>query len=427
MKDYILMPPTRRDLLASMAPLFIPASALGRGGATPPSDRITMAAIGNGPRGMYVLGHFLKEADVHFVAVCDCFADRRAAAKIAVDQHYGNTNCKLYRFHEEILSRKDIDAVLIATGTRWHAVLSVLAARAGKDIYCEKPVSLTIAEGRAMANTMARYGTVWQAGTQRKSIPGYSFVREIVRGGRIGKLHAITMSFGADANWRENGFAPPEPQPDADVFDYDRWLGQAPWALYSKERVRMWRVNWDTCAGVIPDMGAHYSEFAQWVHGDEMTGPVEFEGEGVWRTEHGINNVPYDVNVRARYADGVHLWMDIKQKGTRFDGDKGWIQLLDDGTVLAEPKGVLQGTHPPEGDYKVMAPHIRNFLDCMRTRKLTVSNPETTQRAHSIVHCAGISLRLGRKVRWDPESELFIGDDEANNMLARTMRAPWSI
>jgi predicted dehydrogenase len=421
---------SRRNLLggavAAAAPLFVPASALGRGGATAPSDRITMAAIGNGPRGMYVLGHFLKENDVRFVAACDCFADRRAAAKTAIDQHYGDTACQTYSFHEQVLERKDVDAVLIATGDRWHAVLSVLAARAGKDIYCEKPISLTIAEGRAMADTMRRYGTVWQAGTQRKSIPGYAFVREVVRSGRIGKLRTITASYG-DGGWRRQLCPAAEPEPDPEVFDYNRWLGQAPWAPYSKARVANWRLNWDTSGGVVVDMGPHYCDFAQWVHGSELSGPVEYEGEAVWREDHGLNNVPYLMNVRARYADGVELLMDAKPKGVRFDGEDGWILLVDEGAVSAFPDSLLKGLTPPEGNWKIMAPHIRNFLDCVRTRKQTVSPPEIAQRSHAVVHCALISLRLGRKLRWDPETELFIGDDEADNMLARTMRAPWRI
>lgn len=407
---------TRRAFLASAA--AVPAVAA--------SDRVRMGAIGGGPRGRYVLDNFLKESDVQVVAVCDLFADRRQAAKEAVDKYYGNTACAAYRYHEQILERADIDAVLIATGDRWHAVLSVLAARAGKDIYCEKPFCLTIAEGRALVDTMKRYGTVWQCGSQRKSIPGYRFVVDVVRDGRIGKLHTITMSFGTES-WRPNGLPVPEPEPDPDVFDYDRWLGQTPWAPYSKLRVQHWRLNWNTSAGPIADMGPHYAEFAQWARGNEMTGPIEFEGEGMFRPEDGLNNIPYFVNVRARYADGVRLLMDSGPKGVRFDGDKGWIRLADEGAVTVEPDSVTRGLKPPEGNWKFITPHIRNFLDCLKSRQLTVSHPEIAQRSHTICHCAGICLRLGRKLRWNPEAERFIGDEDANNMLSRSMRAPWRI
>jgi predicted dehydrogenase len=395
-------------------------------GIAAPSDRITMAIIGAGPRGMYVLSEFLKHPDVRFVAACDCFADRRARAKQLIDTHYGTADCAAHRFHEEVLERRDIDAVLIATGDRWHAVLSALAARAGKDIYCEKPISLTIAEGRAMAETIKRYGTVWQCGTQRKSIAGYRFVVDVVTSGRIGKLHTITASMG-DGGWRNNGLTIPENPPAPDVFDYDRWLGQAPWAPYSKNRVALWRLNWDTSAGPIADMGPHYFEFAQWARGDELTGPVEYEGEAAFRPEHQFNEIPYFVDVRARYADGMRLRIDSGPKGVRFDGDRGWIQLLDEGRIEADPKSLLKGLQVPESNWKVMAPHIRDFITAVRTRGAAVSPPEVAQRAHTIVHCANLCLRLGRKLRWDPATELFIGDAEANNMLARTMRAPWQI
>ena len=402
------------------------AMAAAAAGKAAPSDSLTMGLIGAGPRGMYVLSEFLKHSDIRFVAVCDCFAERRNQAKQAVDQMYGNTGCASYRFHEQVLERKDIDAVLIATGDRWHAVLSVLAARAGKDVYCEKPISLTIGEGRVVVETMKRYGTVWQCGTQRKSIPGYKFVVDVVRGGRIGKLHTITASMG-DGPWRLNAPAVPAPAPDPEVFDYDRWLGQAPWEPYSATKVKLWRLNWDTSAGPVADMGPHYCEFAQWARGDETTGPVEYEGAAEFRSEHQFNNVPYFVDIRARYADGTRLLIDSKPKGVRFDGDKGWIQLFDEGGVAADPKTVLQGIKPPESNWKLMAPHIRNFVECVRSRKPTVSNPEVAQRAHTIVHCTNLAARLGRKLRWDPETELFIGDDEANNMLVRAMRAPWTV
>lgn len=224
---------TRRAFLKSSAvsaPVIVPGAALGLNGATPPSDRITMGVIGLGPRGQYVLENFLLEQDVHFVAACDCFAERREQGKQIIDKQYGNRDSTAHRLHEEILERKDIDAVLIATGDRWHAVLSVLAARAGKAIYSEKPVGLTIAEGRSLVETTKRLGTVWQAGTQRQSIPGYKIVVDAVRAGKIGKLHTMTLSCGTGAGWRANGQPVAEPAPDPNVFDWDRWLGQAPWA-----------------------------------------------------------------------------------------------------------------------------------------------------------------------------------------------------
>lgn len=427
MKDYHLKGRVmnRRDFLrlgvALTVPYIVPSSALGRGGATAPSEQITLGAIGGGGRGMNDLRDFLKEKDVRCLAVCDCWADRRNRTKAMVDAHYGNKDCVAHRFHEDVLGRDDIDAVLIVTGDRWHGLLSILAARAGKDIYCEKPSTLTIAEGRTLVETTKRYGTVWQCGTQRRSNDAFAFVAETVSGGRIGKLRTITTSFGG---WGGNGFAKPEPVPKG--FDYDRWLGQAPWAPYSRVRVSLWRNNWDTGAGPIPDMGAHYFDFAQWAHKSEMSGPVEFEGEGEF-PDDGFANVPFKINVEARYADGVRVLMNSGAKTVRFDGDEGWIHITDVGEITAEPRSVLEGLTVPRVHWSYMAGHIRNFLNCIRSRKLTVSHPEIAHRAHTMAHCANISLRLGRKVRWNPETERFVDDEDANNMLSRTMRAPWRI
>lgn len=204
-------------------------------------------------------------------------------------------------------------------------------------------------------------------------------------------------------------------------------LGQAPWAPYSPERVRMWRLDWELSAGAIADMGPHYFDFAQWARGDETSGPVEYEGFGIFRREKKLNTIPGVVDVRARYADGTLLRIDSGPKGVRFDGDEGWIQLNDEGAITAYPKSVLAGRDVPNVGWNVMAPHIRNFLDCMRSREQTVSSPEVSQRSHTIAHCANLSIRLDRKLCWDPEVELFIGDEQANNMLARSMRAPWRI
>jgi predicted dehydrogenase len=328
----------RRGVLGiSAAPLVVSSSALGGGPQVAPSERITLGAIGQGSRGRSVLSDFIRQKDLQCVTVCDCFEERRRQAKAMVDGYYGNTDCRPTRFHEEVLGRDDIDAVLVATGDRWHSALSTLAAKAGKGVYCEKPFSLTVAEGRALVDLTDRYGTVWQCGTQRRSNDSYRFVAHVVKSGMIGRLETITASLGS---WSGNGLAKPEPEPDADQFDYDRWLGPAPWAPYSSVRVRLWRNRWDTGAGVIADMGAHYFDFAQWAHQSELSGPVEYQGTAVW-PEGGLAEVPFEVDVEARYADGVRLLMTCGPKGVRFDGDEGWIQCTDDGTIAAEPQSIL--------------------------------------------------------------------------------------
>lgn len=414
---------SRRVFLNSIAALAT-APSIVRAAAVAPSNRITLGVIGLGNRNTSNLGHFLQQPDVRCVTVCDCFADRRARGKKLVDEFYGNQDCVATRFHEELFARKDLDAVLIGTGDRWHTVLSILAARAGKDVYCEKPFCLTISEGRALVETMKRFGTVWQCGTQRRSNGAYRFVAEGVKGGMIGRLRTITMSFGP---WGGNGIATPEPPPDPEVFDYDRWLGQTPWAPYSKVRVALWRNNWDTSAGPIVDMGPHYLDIAQWAHNSESSGPIEFEGTATWPEPGGIANVPFAVDVQARYADGVRILMNSGPKGVRFTGDDGWVQISDAGEITAQPTSILRSRAVPRVDWSLMSDHVRNFLDAIKTRSLTASHPELAQRAHTAAHCANICLRLGRKLHWDPMRELFVNDDTANRFLARAKRVPWNV
>lgn len=407
-----------RTLSAVVAlPYIVPSSVLGKDGSIAPSERITLGSIGCGNRGLYDLTHFLSEPDAQCIAVCDCWESRREKAKSIVDKHHDNTDCMAHRFHEELLAREDIDAVLIATGDRWHAVMSILAARTGKDIYCEKPYCLTIAEGRMLVETTRRFGTIWQCGTQRRSNRSYAFVVDAVRREAIGRLHTITTSFGG---WGGNGVAMPKPIPPG--FDYDRWLGQAPWAPYSPVRVDLWRNHWDTGAGPIADMGPHFFDIVQWAHDTEHSGPVEFEGQGQFPTD-GFANVPFKVNVQARYSDGVLIRMNSDTKGVRFNGDKGWIHIDDFGNIT--PRKMLADWNVSGIGYKYMAGHIRNFLDCVRSRQQPASHPEISHRSHTIAHCANICLRLGRKLRWNPQAERFVHDEYANRMLARTMRIPW--
>jgi len=403
-------------------PWILPSTALGLDGATAPSERITLAAIGLGGRNRSNLSHFLGQEDVRCLAVCDCFADRRMMAKKLVDRHYGTADCKATRFHEEVFGRDDIHAVLVGTGDRWHTPLSILAAKAGKDVYCEKPFSLTIEEGRRLVDVTNRYGTVWQCGTQRRSNESYRFVVELIGSGKLGKLHTITAVLGG---WGGNGVAKPEPEPDRDVFDYDRWLGQSPWAPYSPVRVGLWRNHWDTGAGVIADMGAHYFDFAQWARGSYTDVPLEFEGTAVW-PKGGSSEVPFSVDVTARYADGVRLLRKNGPKGVRFDGDEGWVHVTDGGEITAEPKSIVSQS-APRMHWAVMRGHVRDFLDSIKSRKRARSYPEVAHRVHTICHCANIGLRLGRKVVWDPRAEQFVDDEQANRMLRRVPRPPWDV
>ena len=419
----------RKALSAGIvAPAIVPATALGRGGAVPPSDRITLGAIGLGARCRHVLGHFLNQPEIQVPIVSDCFADRRKAGKDIVDQHYGNKDCAVTRFHEEILDRKDIDAVLVATGDRWHSVMSVLASKAGKDVYCEKPASLAIGETRALVDEFKRSKRIWQCGTQRRSNPGYRFVVDIVKSGRIGTLQTITTANGCGASFRVNGVPKPEPEPGAELFWYDRWLGQSPRADYSEFRVRNWRLNWSTGGGTLVDMGPHYLNFAQWAHDSEDSTAEEFEGEGTFFPSPNFNNTPYFYNVRALYRDGVRIYITSgKTKGVRFDGDKGWIWLSDEGEIEVDNPRILRGLKQPESNWKILTPHLRDFIDCVRTRKQTIANPERMHRVHVMVHAANLSLRLGRKLRWDTKNENFIDDEEASRMITRPMRDPWNI
>jgi len=418
----------RSAAAAIAAPLFVPASALGKDGRAAPSDRIGIAGIGMGGRMGSHLRNFLPQKEVQWVAACDCFASRRKAAKAYIDKYYGNKDCLATRSHEEVLARKDVDAVIIATGDRWHAVLSALAGRAGKDVYCEKPFSLSIVEGRQMVGVMKRYGTVWQCGTQMRSNTSHRFVAEAVRGGRIGNLKRITAGLGGSVQRPTSQYPAPAPQPmpDADIFDYDRWLGQAPWAPYSSKRVGDWRNRWDTGGGAVCDLGAHYFDVAQWAHDSEETGPVKYEFQARWRIP-GFNQMPCDFKVIARYADGVELIGRPGRKEMHFEGDEGWIHILVNGVITAKPASILADRHVPRMDRQFMKGHVEDFLSCIKTRELTAAHPQRAQKSHVICHCANIALRLRRPLKWDNGTGRFVDDDQANRLLARTMRAPWRI
>lgn len=419
----------RRRFLQSVAavtvPLIVPGSVLGLNGATSPANRIRFGAFGVGNRARAILPNFLSFKELLFVAVSDCRADRLESGKKLIDDHYSNSACSAYADFREMLARKDIDAVLIATGNRWHGLGSIYAARAGKDIYCEKPVTLTIGEGRKLVETCRQFGTVYQAGTQRRCTASYRFARDMVRQGRIGRVHTVEMQVWAGKGLEHEAEVPPPAG-----WNYDFWLGQAPWHPYVPVRAKNWQYFWDTAEGILADMGCHYTDQMQWVLGTDDTGPLEFEAKGEFPDPAKFcNDTPLTAEARCKYANGVTAVMyqrgEFKERYLRFIGDEGWIQVDDEtDAVTAEPKSILSFRGTGGAGWGDASDHVRDLVRCIRSRKQPACHPEVAHRAMTICQAWNISLRLGRKLKWDPVQERF-DVPEANRMLYREPRAPW--
>jgi predicted dehydrogenase len=426
---------TRRDLLMRSAgavlaaPWLAPAAALGRDEKTAPSERISLGVIGIGPRCTYDLKAMLPFPDVRCAAIADVQAKRRDAGKALVDEHYGNKDCVLYRDFRELLDRKDIDAVLIATGDRWHAPASILAAKAGKDVYSEKPCGITVAACQELADVMHHEKRVFQAGTQRRSVPNFQKAVELAHSGKLGKLHTLHASVYMPV--LDNTWLPAQPAPDRDLVDWNLWLGPAAWRPFNQQYCDgKWRGQWDFDSGArLLDWGAHTVDLCQWANKADDTMPIEYE--------------PTETNIVCRYANGVKLILDflkepfgdrsphfITRLGTcpvRFEGEDGSVETGDAGEIVATPDALQKEI--PEGTKRVpgldVTAHSRNFFDCIRTRKQTAANPDVMRRSHIACHAAAIAWVLQRKLKLDPEKEVFIDDEEANLMCSRPARR-WS-
>ena len=419
---------SRRGFLVSAASAGIGAAGLAKfAAAAEPTnqkvaaiDRLSLGVIGTGPRALTDLSCFLKESDVRVIAVCDVQRERRDAAKAIIDKHYGDSGCKLYRDFRELLARPEIDAVLIATGDRWHAAASVLAAQAGKDIYCEKPFSMTIAESRALASAMDRYGRIYQAGTQRRTIPNFIYAIELVHSGKLGKLrklHAHTLDPKTTQDW-----LPEQPLPAAEVVDWNMWLGPAPWRPYNSAYTGGgWRDHYDFHSGGILEWGSHTVDLCQWANGADSTTPVEF--------------TPTAGGATAKYANGVELilrghgsgWLGLGTCAVRFEGEDGWIETGDSGQFRVFPESlrselrieVMAGTDPKY--------HVREFIRAVKTRAQPSANATVAAQSHIACHAATIAWRLGRTLAFDPANDRFLDDEPANRLCSRALREPWQV
>jgi predicted dehydrogenase len=423
----------RRQFLQTLGtavatPLVLPARVLGLDGSVAPSNRITFGAIGIGNRARHILPNFLSFAEIQWIAVTDARAERLASAKELIDTHYGNKACRAYPDFREMLAQKDMDAVLIATGNRWHAMASMFASHAGKDIYCEKPISLTIREGRMLVETCRRHGTIYQAGTQRRSTASYQFAREMVRQGKIGRVHTVESQV-----WCGGTVPHQKPAPVPAGLDYDQWLGPVQWRPYVPGRMQAWHSFWDTGEGMHTDMGTHYTDQMQWVLDTDHTMPVEFWTEDiVWPDPvKFMSETAISGTFRCRYANGVNGVIyqrgGFRDRYIRYIGDEGWIQVDDDtDEVKAEPKSILSQRVSTGVSWANAGDHIGNLLRSIRSRRPTICHPEVAHRAQAIVEAMTISARLNRRLQWDPVKELFDNED-ANRMLWREPRAPWRV
>ncbi len=423
---------TRREFIqaagaAWAAPWVISSTALGAPGRPSVGDRITTALIGSGGRGNQIIA-----GGDRVVAVCDVDSKHCEKTKAKIDGLMGNTACTMYSDFRDVLARDDVDAVVIATPDHWHATMAAAAMKAGKSVYVEKPLSVSIHEGRLLADVVKRYGGILQVGSQQRSDEKFLKACELVRNGRLGELKTVRVEIPT----RPGKSDPWSPQPVPKELDYDMWLGPAPWAPYHKDRCHYnFRFVSDYSGGDVTNWGAHQLDIAQWGIGADDSGPVEMIGRGK-RNETGLHDVYYDVHVDFKYANGVTVEFRSGEgpdgNGVRFEGTEGWI-FVSRSKLVAEPRSILDSRIGPDeihlAPHSAGKTHMGGWLDCVRSRnpKGLIVPVEVGHRSATVCHLANIAMELQRKLEWDPVKEQFVDDDQANRLTCRPARSGWQI
>ena len=421
---------------ALACPAIIPGSALGKDGAVAPSNRIVMGCIGVGGMGRGDMGAFLGSPDAQVVAVCDVKPDARELACNEVNTKYGTKDCKVYTHFWDLVARDDIDAILIASNDHWHVLHALAAVRAGKDVYVEKPLGMSIEELLVLRDAVHRYGRVFQFGTQQRSMREFRQACELVRNGRIGKLHTIKVGVHSGAPAERSGLKTFTPAPIPEGFDYDLWLGPAPVAPFIPQRVinPHWFHISDYSLGYISGWGIHHIDIAQWGNGTELTGPVEIEGTAAFPNDDALCDNPISWDVKYKYANGVDLiftgagpgFVGVRH-GITFEGTDGSV-WVNRGAIEAEPKSLLQEKPGPNDIHlPISNHHQQNLLDSIRSRRKTIAPIEVAVRSDTVCQLGWIAFQLQRKLKWDPDNERFVDDALANEMLKRAMRQPWHL
>ncbi len=409
-------------------PYVVRSTALGADGAIAPSERITMGCIGVGSQGSGNMNGFLNKKTAQVVAVCDVDRRNRDRAKATVDKKYGNADCAAYSDFRELIARDDIDALSLAMPDHWHSIPVVTGARAGKDMYGEKPLARTIHEAKVMRDTVNRYNRIWQTGSWQRSVANFRHGAELVRNGRIGKVTRVEVGLptgGSTGN-------PPVSEPP-EGLDWDFWLGPALWRPFRKYSGRAphwdWRWIMDFSGGQLTDWAGHHIDIAHWGLGLDDTGPVEIEGKGVYPKD-GIYDVPTEYKFTCKYADGLEMVVANDQQlpkgmGTVWYGEKGWVHV-DRGRQATEPASLWNETiGPNEVQLYDSRDHQQNFLDCVKSRKKTITPIEVACRSISVGLLGEIAMLTGRKIKWDPKTERILDDPQASALLGRAYREPW--
>ena len=406
-------------------PYIVSSSALGNAGNVAASNRIVMGCIGMGGMGTGDMRGFMSKKEVQVVAVCDVDKSQRDKAKKNVDEKYKNNDCKTCLDFREVIARDDIDSLSLAMPDHWHSIPAVMGARAGKDIHAQKPLARTIAEGRAICDAVKRYGVIWQTGSQQRSGRDFHRACELVRNGRIGKVTRVEVGLPTGGG---SDNKPVQPIPEG--VDWDFWLGPAPWVPYRGIMHWNWRWMMDYSGGQLTDWAGHHIDIAQWGLDVERTGPVEIEGAGVYPRD-GIYDVPMEYKFTCKYANGIVMTVaNNKQipQGTKWYGESGkWIYVKR-GKLEANPASILKEVIGPD-EIKLYRSrdHRQNFLDCIKSRKETIAPAEIGHRSISVGLLGEIAMLTQRKLRWDPDKEVFLNDEQANRMLSRPMRSPWHL
>jgi len=414
---------------ASALPSIVPAAALGKAGKLPPSDRVVVGFIGTGNLGRsHHLRKFCLQNEkvaprVDVAAVCDVDRNRRDQAARDCKEIAGR-RVGVYEDFRRLLERKDLDAVFVVTPDHWHALAAIAAMEAGLDVYCEKPLTLTIAEGQAMVAAARRYGTVFQTGSQQRSNGQFLQACELVRNRKIGRLIRVDTHIGGTG---PGTWEPPQTPPDE--LNWNFWLGPAPYRDYRKGHVH-YEFRWflDFSGGKMTDWGAHHNDIAQWGIGADGSGPTSVEPTKFKFHEDGPYDVAGEFEVHYQYANGVELVCQSSGKnGIKFTGEDGWIFVNRGGIEASDPDILKIKLGPNDIRLYKSDHHHLNWLDCIASRERCICDVEIGYRSVTVCHLGNIAMRLGRPLKWDPQAEKFVGDEAANQLISKPMRAPWHL